>query len=235
LCAVHSVAMQTKRWDIVVLAAGGLLLWVVAGGFLWRDLQVPPEAFLAIGAVIAAGLAIKKLPERLGWIGPVLLLAVSVLGGGWFVLTKAAVLVPAVLITTAATAIALFRSKPEQKGQRLLLWYGLAIAVLVSTGSTYFHLFTARWLADDVARRLILSFVWVAFGVTLVVAAVRRNEPFARDAGFAALAVAVGKILVYDMMHLGGPLRLVVLFGGGALLLGGAMLARKLPSGAPAS
>ena len=42
-----------------------------------------------------------------------------------------------------------------------------------------------------------------------------------------ALAVAIGKILVYDMMHLGGPLRLVVLFGGGALLFAGAVLARK--------
>ena len=62
MCTVRP--MQTKRWDIVVLAAGGLLLWVVGGGLLWRDLQVPPQAFLAVGAVIAAVVSIKKLPER---------------------------------------------------------------------------------------------------------------------------------------------------------------------------
>lgn len=229
--------MQTKRWDIAVLAVGGLLLWAVAGGFLWRDLDVPREAFLALGAVLAAGLAIKRLPEKLGWIGPVLLLSVSGIGGAWFVLTKAVFLVPALAITTAATVVALIRSKPEQKGQQLLLWYGLSAAVLVTSGAVYFHLFTANWLADDVARRLILSFVWLAFGITLVVGAVRGNAAFARDAGFAALAVAVGKILIYDSSHLGGPLRLAVLFGGGALLLGGAAIAaqRRGSSGMAAS
>lgn len=223
--------MQTKRWDIAVLAVGGLLLWVVAGGFLWNDLAVPREAFLAIGAVVAAGLAIKRLPEKLGWVGPVLLLGVSGVGGAWFLLTKAIFLVPALGIATVATVVALARSKPEQKGQQLLLWYGLAVAVLVTSGAAYFHLFTARWLADDAARRLILSFGWVAFGVTMVVAAVRQNAPFARDAGFAALAVAVGKILLYDTMHLGGPLRLGVLFGGGALLLAGAAIAAQRRAG----
>ncbi len=218
--------MQTKRWDIAVLAVGGVLLWAVAGGFLWRDLDVPREAFLAIGAVIAAGLAIKRLPEQLGWVGPTLLLAVSGIGGAWFVLTKAVVLVPALGIALAATGVALIRAQPEQKGQRLLLWYGLAAGVLVTTGAVYFHLFTAHWLADDVARRLILTGVWTVFGVGLVVGAVRSQAAFARDAGFAALAVAVGKILLYDTMHLGGPLRLIVLFGGGSLLLLGALAAR---------
>ena len=148
--------MQTKRWDIAVLAAGGLMLWAVAGGFLWRDLDVPREAFLAIGAVIAAGLAIKRLPEQLGWVGPTLLLGVSGIGGAWFVLTKAVFLVPALAIALAATGVALVRAQPEQKGQRLLLWYGLTAAVLVTSGAAYFDLFTGQWLADDVARRLIV-------------------------------------------------------------------------------
>lgn len=218
--------MQTKRWDIAVLAVGGLLLWTVACGFLWRDLAVPREAFLGIGAVMAAALAIKRLPEKLGWVGPTLLLGVSGIGGAWFVLTKALYLVPALGIALAATVVALIRAEPEQKGQRLLLWYGLSAATLVTTGAVYFHLFTAHWLADDVARRLILSGVWMVFGVGMVVVAARSQAAFARDAGFAALAIAVGKILLYDTVQLGGPLRLAVLFGGGALLLLGALGAR---------
>ncbi len=34
-------------------------------------------------------------------------------------------------------------------------------------------IFTARWLADDLARRRILSFVWVTFGVGMIVIAAR--------------------------------------------------------------
>jgi hypothetical protein len=219
--------MQTKRWDIAVLAVGGVVLWIVAGGFLWRDLQVPPEAFLVLGSAVAAGLAIKRLPENWSWVGPAAMLWVSAAGAIWFFLTKTPILIPALGITTVVTAIALRRAKDATKVQRLLLWYGLVVAVLACTGAAYFHIFTARYLADEVGRRLILSFVWVCFGVGLVGSSARRQNPFARDAGFAALAVAVGKILVYDTMHLGGTLRIAALLGGGALLIGGAVFASR--------
>ncbi len=222
--------MQTKRWDIVVLALGGLVLWVTAGGFLWKDLQVPPEAFLVVGALGAAAVSIKRLPERWGWVGPAAMLGVSALGATWFVLTKTPILIPALAITSAVTAFALSRSAQASKAQRLLLWYGLVVAVLACSGAAYFHLFTARYLADEIGRRLILSFAWVLFGVGLVASAARRQDAFSRDAGFAALAVAVGKILLYDTMHLGGGLRIVALLGGGAMLFGGALFASRQKS-----
>lgn len=38
--------MHEKRWDVGVLALAGLGLWGLATVFLWRDLEVPLEAFL---------------------------------------------------------------------------------------------------------------------------------------------------------------------------------------------
>lgn len=222
--------MHTKRWDVAVLVTAGGALWAIAAFFLWRDLEVPPEAFLGVAAVGAAGLSAARVPERLRWAGPVALLACGLLGSGWFAATTSPVLIAPLAVTLAATVVGLARSHAADRVQRLVLWYALTVAVLATTGAVYFHVLTVRLMADEVSRRLVLSGVWLVYGLAVVVTSLRRQESWGRDAGFAALAVAVGKIVIWDTTHLGGPLRVGLLLGAGALLLAGGLTVSRLPA-----
>ena len=221
--------MHTKRWDVAALVAAGGALWVIAAFFLWRDLEVPLEAFVGVAAVAAAGLSMAKLPERLRWAGPVALLACGLVGSAWFGATTSPVLIVPLAVTLLATVVGLARTTVSDRRQRLLLWYALTVAVLATTGAVYFHVLTVRLMADEVARRLVLSGVWLTYGLGVVVVSLRRNESWGRDAGFAALAIAVGKIVLWDTTHLGGPLRIGLLVGAGTALLFGGLLVSRLP------
>jgi len=222
--------MHTKRWDVAVLVTAGVALWGIAAFFLWRDLEVPLEAFLGVAAVGAAGLSMARLPERLRWAGPVALLACGLLGSGWFAATTSPVLIAPLAVTLVATVVGLARSSATDKAQRLVLWYALTVSVLATTGAVYFHVLAVRLMADEVSRRLVLSAVWLVFGLVTVVASLRRQESWGRDAGFAALAIAIGKIVIWDTTHLGGPLRIGLLLGAGALLLAGGLMVSRLPA-----
>ena len=112
----------------------------------------------------------------------------------------------------------------EDKVQAVLLWYGLAAATLAASWAFYFHFFTLGFAADDLARRLVLTLGWLAAGVGLVMYGRLRGESVIRDAGFAFIAVALGKALAYDTTHLSGTLRVACFAGAGALMLGGAWL-----------
>jgi uncharacterized membrane protein len=68
---------------------------------------------------------------------------------------------------------------------------------------------------------------WLVVGVALVLAGRQRGTPVVRDAGFALVAIAVGKTLLYDTMHLHGSLRVVGLAAAGALMLGAAWLSSR--------
>lgn len=225
--------MHAKRWDVAVLVWAGVALWGIAAFFLWRDLEVPLEAFLGVAAVGAAGLSLARLPERLRWAGPAALLACGLAGSAWFAATTSPVLIAPLAVTLLATAVGLRRSPAADRVQRLVLWYALAVSVLATTGAVYFHVLTVRLMADEVSRRLVLSAVWLGFGLATVVASLRRQESWGRDAGFAALAVAVGKIVLWDTTHLGGPLRIALLLGAGALLLLGGLTVSRLPAPQP--
>jgi hypothetical protein len=228
--AMNIHTMSKQRLDVAALVIAGLVLWCVAAVFLWRDLKVPPEAFLGVVAVGAAILSTRRLPERLARLGPGSLLACALIGSGWFAVTTSPLLIVPLGVTVVATAVGLARSTVEERHQRLLLWYALTVAVLATTFAAYFHLLTLRWMADDVGRRLVLSFLWLFFGVALVVRSLRKKETYGRDAGFAALAVTLGKILGYDTLQLGGPLRIALLLGAGTLLVAGGLLVARSPA-----
>jgi hypothetical protein len=228
---------HTQRWDVTALVGAGLALWVIAAVFLWRDLDVPLEAFLCVASVGAAVLSMVRVPGRYRWVGPGALLLCAAGGAAWFAATTSPLLIAPLGVTLAATAVGLWRSSVEEKRLRLVLWYALTIATLATSFAVYFHLLTLRFMADDVARRLVLSYAWLAFGVVMVARAVWKGETYGRDAGFAALALTLGKVILYDTTHLGGSLRIVLLLGAGALLIGGAVLVARLPvrglAGAP--
>jgi len=69
-----------------------------------------------------------------------------------------------------------------------------------------------------VARRLLLTVVWLAAGLALVV----RRRPALQPGGRVLVAAAYVKALVYDTTHLDGGLRILALLVTGGLLLGGA-------------
>jgi hypothetical protein len=59
--------MHEKRWDVGVLALAGLGLWGLAAVFLWRDLEVPLEAFLGRhpgGRSIDCSIDLCDAPQR---------------------------------------------------------------------------------------------------------------------------------------------------------------------------
>lgn len=221
--------MHKQRWDVAALVVAGLTLWTLGGVFLWRDLQVPPEIFLAVAAVGAAIASTLSLDERIRWLGPWSLLGCALVGAGWFAVTTSPLLIIPLAVTLVASVVGLARSSLEERHYRLVLWYAFTAAALATSFTVYFHLLTVRWMADEVGRRLILSFLWLGFGVSMIVRSLRKGETYGRDAGFAALALTLGKVIVWDTTHLGGPLRIALLFGGGALLLVGGALAARLP------
>jgi hypothetical protein len=225
--------MHTKRWDVVVMMGAGAVLWVLGALFLWQDLAVPPEAFLGIGAIGAAALSIARLPQGLRWVGPWSLLTCIVGAGLWFRATTSPLLIIPLGVTLAATVVALKRTSVEEKHHRLVLWYSLTLSVLATSVAVYFHVFTLGVMEHEVGRRLLLTFLWLLFGLVMVVRSLRKQDTYGRDAGFLALAFALGKVLLYDTTHLGGPLRITLLLGAGSLFFVGALLAGRFP-GAPA-
>ena len=223
-----SATMATK-WDVRVLAVTGAGLMGLAGVFLWRDLQVPHELLLAVAAALASGVALAEVPRQRPLAGPIALLVTGLVGGLWYAGAKSGLLLPGLGLTVLATAVTVARTwrrteAREDKLQGVLLWYGLTAAVLAASWAFYFHFFTLGFASNDIGRRLVLTLGWLVAGVGLVVYGRNRGEGVIRDAGFAFLAVAVGKALVYDTTHLSGMLRVAGLAGAGALMLGGAWL-----------
>ena len=222
-------ATMSTKWDVRVMAVAGAGMLGLAGVFLWRDLQVPHELLLAVAAVLASAVALAEVPRERPLVGPIALLATGLAGGLWYAATKSGLLLTGLGLTVLASAITVARTwrrteAREDKLQGSVLWYGLAMAVIAASWAFYFHFFTLGFAADDIGRRLVLTFGWLAAGVGLVVYGRLRGESVIRDVGFAFIAVAVGKALAYDTTHLSGTLRVAGLAGAGALMLGGAWL-----------
>jgi hypothetical protein len=232
--------VQTTTRDTQVLLGAGAGLLGLAGVFLWRELQVPAEMLVVLGAGCAAAATVARLPRALPWAGPAALLATALLGGGWFALTKTPLLLVALGVTLLAAAFAAVRTlgEPAHDEARplraLLTWYGLSAAALGTTWALYFHFFTTGFAAEALARRMVPTLLWMALGVGLLVLAQVRRMAVVRDAGFFFLAAALGKALLYDTTHLSGSLRVAALAAGGLLLVGGGLWsARARQAAAP--
>jgi hypothetical protein len=219
--------MNGTKWDVRVLAIAGVGLLALAAVFLWRDLQVPSEALLAVAAVGAVGLAFAGVPRA----GPIAVLAAGVLGGAWYAATKSGLLLIGLGVTLAAAALTVWRSRRPgavpDRVQSILIWYGLTAAAIATSWAFYFHFLTLGFAEDDVGRRLVLTLGWLIAGVALVIHGRTRAEAVIRDAGFAFVAIAVTKALAYDTTHLSGTLRVAGLAGAGLLMLGGAYLSTR--------
>lgn len=223
--------MNGTKWDVRVLAIAGVGLLGLAAVFLWRDLQVPMEMLLAIAALGATGLAFAEVPRERPVAGPLAVLACGVLGGAWYAATKSGLLLIGLAVTLGAAALCAWRVRrqhvEQDRVQSVLVWYGLTAAAIATSWAFYFHFLTLGFAGDDIGRRLVLTLGWLAAGVALVLHGRKRGEGVIRDAGFAFIAIALGKALAYDTTHLSGTLRVAGLAGAGLLMLGGAWLSTR--------
>jgi hypothetical protein len=231
---------MTTKWDVKVLGGVGAGLLALAVVFLWRDLQVPRELLLAVAAVGAAGLAFLHVPNTRGLAGPIAVLVCAVAGGLWYAATKEGLLLVGLALTLAVATVTVLRARLQSgagadRVRDVLVWYGLTAAAIAASWAFYFHFLTLGIAEDNVARRLVLTLGWLVVGVALVLTGRQRGTPVMRDAGFAFVAIAVGKALVYDTMHLHGSLRVVGLAAAGALMLGAAWLSSRASAAASRS
>lgn len=228
--------MQAKpnptKVDLRVLTVTGALLCTLAGVFLWRDLEVPISALAAAMAVAIAGVSMSRVDRKWPLVAPILMVLLVLAVGGWYAALRDPILLAPLGVCLVASLGMVAREPrdaqtPEQQVRRVAVWYGMVLAAIASTWATYFQLVTLRFPGDE-ARRLLLTGVWMAVGVCLVVGARWRDRPAARDAGFAFLAAGVGKLVLYDTANLFGMIRIAELAVGGAVLLGAAVLASRL-------
>lgn len=215
-----------------ILAAGGAAFLALAALFLVRDLALPPETLLTGAALLAVIFAVFRPPWRLPWVGPVALLVLAVVGGGWFLAISSPALLPALALTAAGAiaSVAVYERhaslSPSAYRAARLAWYAAGAAFLAASGAFYVHFFTLGFADESPARRLIPTISWLAIGLALWIAAPDRDRAPGRVAiGFVAIAVL--KALVYDSTHLQGPLRVTVFAAVGALLLAGARLVSR--------
>lgn len=224
---------MTTKWDVRVLGGLGAGLLALAVVFLWRDLQVPRELLLALAASLAVGVGFLNVHRAQRLAGPIAVLACAVVGGLWYAATKEGLLLVGLALTLVAAAVAVLRSRrpaTPDRVQDVLVWYGLTVAAIAASWAFYFHFLTLGFADDNVARRLVLTLGWLVAGVALVLTGRQRGTPVIRDAGFAFVAIAVGKALVYDTVNLHGSLRVVGLAAAGALMLGAAWLSSRNPT-----
>jgi hypothetical protein len=211
-----------------VLAAGGAGFLALAAYFLWRDLALPPQIVLSAAAAIAAIAAALGRPRRWPALAPGALLALALAGGAWFVAIKSPALLPGLAVTAVGSIAAAVLGErgsawPAASPAGRLAWYAAGTAFLVASGAFYFQFLTLGIGQDSVARRLIPTITWLAVGLALLIAA-RGRLSAPGQVGVGLVGVAIGKALVYDSIHLQGPLRVTLFAAVGALLLAGARL-----------
>jgi uncharacterized membrane protein len=71
------------------------------------------------------------------------------------------------------------------------------------------------------------SAAWALLGVAVLIIGTRREEPTLRWCGLALVGLTVGKVLLFDVAALDGVTRAGSFLAVGALLLAGALLARR--------
>ena len=235
------------------MMAGGALLGGMALLFLWRDLAVSPEYLLLVAAAVAgvANLYSARSQSRLGFFaGPIAVLSVSGAAALWYAAARTPALIPTFGACCVVACVLILRPRTivsasqgamrsgldaaDGRLRQLLAWYGVTLSALGLTFASYFQYLTLGVAANEVGRRAVLTLAWMVGGVLLVGLARKRDEPGARDAGFAFIAVAVAKAALYDTTHLAGWMRIATLAIGALVLLAGSATVSKLGKGAGA-
>lgn len=118
------------------------------------------------------------------------------------------------------------KAKLQTNRQSIVIWASMIISSLVFVWAFYFWFLTP--LGDAfLARRLILTVLFVLVGLLLAIRSQRSPLPFLGFAGLAYLGAGVLKAIIYDTTHLTGMLRIGVFAGCGLLLLIGAKIANQ--------
>jgi hypothetical protein len=221
-------ATKRPRNDSTVLTAAGGALLLLAGYFLWRDLDLPRTLVLLVGALAASAAAVTGRPRRWPVVGPAALAAVTLSAGAWYLAARLPGLLPTLAVGLGGSALAVARDErrgaPDALGRRLRM-YTFGAALLGATWAFYFHFLTTGVAVDSLARRLVPTLAWLGMGLALFLAGrLRATSAATVHTGLALVAVAVTKALAYDTTHLSGGLRVGVLAGAGALLIFAARL-----------
>jgi uncharacterized membrane protein len=132
----------------------------------------------------------------------------------------------------AAAAVAVF-ARPRRPR-----WYVAMLALLSATlifawaTLTLRRLFHGEYigLVNDMGQleTYAYSALWLAIGVLVLVAGVRLGSQVLRIASAVVIAVAVGKVFLFDMSELEGVLRALSFIGLGAVLIGIGLFYQKL-------
>jgi hypothetical protein len=218
--------------DQLLLGGAGAALLGIAAVFGWRELRLDPAylvTLVALGGVMVSGVAKNYRATRTGLLT---LLLCALLGGAWYAMQRSAALLPGLFVALGGGLLFLRHgyARARKAGDRVTIGFGFAALVattLVASWAGYFHFLTAGVAVDAVARRLVLTLLWMAAGVALVVVSGKRRELAMRYSGYVFVAAALGKALLYDTTHLGGGLRVIVLLAAGVCLLGGAVLTNR--------
>lgn len=127
---------------------------------------------------------------------------------------------PAALLTAAAWQA---ERGPHRGGLSPGLWLGAAAAlglVLVSLEvRRAFHGSRLDPGGTTAAERWAYSAAWIVYGIALLVAGIARRVRWLRFAALAVMALAVGKVFLFDIARLGGLYRVLSFLGLGASLL----------------
>ncbi|MBL8954096.1 MAG: hypothetical protein JNK82_25190 [Myxococcaceae bacterium] len=222
--------LPPKRNDSSVLAIGGALLLLVAAFFTWQELHLATEVMAVGAAALAAGVAWLGHKKQLAALGPVALGVAGVLNGVWYAASKEPVLLVGLGITFVAsllTALASQRKALDVQVHRAAAWFSTAATGLASSFALYFFVFDASdtSLQGFVARRALLTLAWLGTGTAMVVAGSKRAANEVRNAGYLVLGTSLVKMLLYDVGHDDGMLRIVALVIGGVVLVGASRLA----------
>ena len=206
----------------------GVAFFSMAAALLFRQLELP-ATWLVVGvAATALGATVRSARGEVPWLFPAglaITTALSVLT--WLATKDATQLIGVAACVGAVTILAarthqLWAVSPggpfSEKGRlpALVTWLTLGFGASALAGAIYFHALTLN--VDSEARRLVLSFSWVALSMGLLLFSRMKRHLAARDAGFAVLALSLSKILFYDSTHLDGFLRIAVFGIAGVML-----------------
>ena len=123
---------------------------------------------------------------------------------------------------------------------RLVLWLGCWVSLVYLASIGIVSAFQPGSVELDTGKltvrergQALLSAFWSVLGVGLLWAGLRRNLPPLRLAGFSLLAVAVGKVFLYDMAALDQGYRVLSFVVLGLLLLAGAYAYQRMRRDGP--
>jgi uncharacterized membrane protein len=201
LAALAGVAMMTLEGPALAIAFSAQAVALAKIGARRDDELAQAGSILHL--ILAAGYALIWLVPPSGVAGH---LGAAVLGGG------------AVAVATAACAFVWPRAEPAR---RILALAAPAVALYVAS-------VVVASLGADAQGQLLLSALWSVTGVVALILGLRRGDPTVRMGAWGLLALAVGKVFMYDLAALDSVYRVGSFMALGLLLLIAALAYQRM-------